>query len=322
MKNIKYTIVALCCFLLGSSYIMAQDNTTSTNLPGKGITLSVILPEQEDTFPSGAKTYLSNKLMQSAIVNGIGASEDFSRFFITCNIAMATKDIVPGPPQQIAENMEITLFIADYFDQKIFASTSLELKGVGTNDTKAYINAIKNMNPRSPQISAFIEKGKDKIIEYYKAQCDNIVKKANSLAFQKQYEEAIYLLTSIPDAVGECYDRSLSETRNIYQQYVDYLCDVNLAKAKAAWAAEQNSAGAGKAGQYMSLIYPDAKCYGDAQGLYNEIKGKVLDDWKFEMKKWQDGVDLESQRIEAMRAVGVAYGNGQQPTSYVLGWCK
>jgi hypothetical protein len=29
------------------------------------------------------------------------------------------------------------------------------------------------------------------------------------------------------------------------------------------------------------------------------------------MKKYQDGVDLESQRIDAMRQVGVAYGNHQ-----------
>ena len=45
--------------------------------------------------------------------------------------------------------------------------------------------------------------------------------------------------------------------------------------------------------------------------LYQEIKGKVLDDWKFEMKKYQDGVDLEKQRIDAMRQIGVAYGEHQ-----------
>ena len=48
----------------------------------------------------------------------------------------------------------------------------------------------------------------------------------------------------------------------------------------------------------------------------------MLDDWKFEMKKWQDGVDLESQRIEASRAVGVAYGNGQKPTTLVMPWMR
>ena len=49
--------------------------------------------------------------------------------------------------------------------------------------------------------------------------------------------------------------------------------------------------------------------------LYKEIKGKVLDDWKFEMKVYQDGVDTERERIHAIRDVGVAFGKGQQPTT-------
>ena len=64
-------------------------------------------------------------------------------------------------------------------------------------------------------------------------------------------------------------------------------------------------------GEYLAKILPDAGCYGDAMALYKEIKGKVLDDWKFEMKIYQDGVDLEKQRIEAARAIGVAYGEHQ-----------
>ncbi len=45
--------------------------------------------------------------------------------------------------------------------------------------------------------------------------------------------------------------------------------------------------------------------------LYREIKGKVLEDWQFEMKQYQDGIDLEKLRIDAARQVGVAYGNNQ-----------
>lgn len=293
----------------------AADNTEY------GIVLSVLLDNEEE-IPADAARYLSNKLAQTITANGVGAFEGFSRFFITARLGLATRDIVPGPPAQIAENMEITLYIADYFDQKIFATTTINAKGVGTNESKAFINAVKNLNPHAEPVAAFVRKGKDKIIDYYRAQCDNIIKQAQNLAVQKKYEEALYLLTSIPDAAGDCYDKALNATAVIFQQYTDYLCEVNLALAKAAWAAEQNSAGAQKAGVYMSLIYPDAACYGEAQTLYTEIKGKVLDDWKFEMKKWQDGVDLESQRIAAARAIGIAYGNGQQPISYLLGWCR
>ena len=67
-------------------------------------------------------------------------------------------------------------------------------------------------------------------------------------------------------------------------------------------------------------IYPDAKCYKEGMDLYREIKDKVLDDWKFVMKIYQDGVDIEKERIKAWRDVGVAYGNHQQPISNYVNW--
>jgi hypothetical protein len=305
------TIIAMMMVVVE---LQAQKNDPSA------IVLSVIVPEGIDGFPDVAKNVLSNKIKQVATANGVSAAEGFGRFFITAIPSLMTKDIVPGPPQQIAQNMEVTFYVADYFDQKIFASTSISCKGVGTNENKAYVDAIKNLNVNSPKLKDFVELGKQKIIDYYVAQCENIIKKAKSLAGQKGYEEAIYLLTSIPEAVPGCYDKALAETQIIYQQYIDHLCNVNLAHAKSAWAAEQNSEGAYNAGQYLNYIYPDAKCYGEAQLLYKEIKGKVLDDWKFVMKMYQDQVDLESQRIKAWRDVGVAFGENQKPTTYNLLW--
>ena len=296
----------------------AQDN----GLIGQGITLSVIVPEQQDPLPAGAESYLVNKLTQVAINNGIAAGRDFGRFFIAANIGMATKDILPGPPTQISQNIEITLYIADYFDQKIYSSTTIKATGVGTNETKSFINALQNMPVKSPQLNQFVTEGKDKILAYYRQQGDLIIQQAKTLAAQRKYEEAFFLLTAIPDAVRDVYERAMDATLEIYQSYVDYLCEVNLAKARAAWAAHQNSEGAEAAGVFLSQIYPDAKCHAEAMELYTEIRDKVLADWQFEMKKWQDGIDLESQRIEAMRQIGVAYGNGQQPTTYGIGWLR
>lgn len=296
----------------------AQDN----GLIGQGITLSVIVPEQQDPLPAGAESYLVNKLTQVAINNGIAAGRDFGRFFIAANIGMATKNILPGPPTQISQNMEVTLYIADYFDQKIYSSTTIKATGVGTNETKSFINALQNMPVKSQQLNRFVTEGKDKILAYYRQQGDLIIQQAKTLAAQRKYEEAFFLLTAIPDAVRDVYERAMDVTLEIYQSYVDYLCEVNLAKARAAWAAHQNSEGAEAAGVFLSQIYPDAKCHAEAMELYTEIRDKVLADWQFEMKKWQDGIDLESQRIEAMRQIGVAYGNGQQPTTYGIGWLR
>lgn len=315
MKKNIFIIIAVMA-LLGVGRLSAQNDFKDGE---SRIALSIALPEQANPLPSGAETYLVNKLKQAAAQNGLAAEEGYSRFFITAVITPLTRDIVAGPPQQIAQNLEITLYIADGIDQKIFATASLNAKGVGTNETKAYIDAVKHINANSKQFKELAETGKAKIIAYYEAQCDNIIKKAQSMAKQKNYEAALYELTVIPD-VCSCYDRALEATAEIYQQYIDYLCDVNLAKARTVWAAEQNSSGAQKAGEYLSNIYPDAKCYKEGMDLYREIKGKVLDDWKFEMKIYQDGVDLERERIRAWRDVGVAYGNHQQPISNYVNW--
>ena len=314
-KITLYSTLALLLFL-----IVNKTNAQNNFKDGESlIALSIVLPEQANPLPAGVETYMVNKLKQAAAQNGLAAEEGYSRFLITAVITPMSQDVVAGPPQQVAQNLDITLYIADGFDQKLFATTTVSAKGVGTNETKSYIDAVKHINTNSTQFKEFMATGKAKIIAYYETQCDNIIKKAQSLAKQKNYEAALYELTAIPD-VCNCYNRALEATSEIYQQYVDYLCDVNLAKARMAWAAEQNAEGAKKAGEYLAYIYPDAKCYNEATSLYHEIKGKVLDDWKFVMRIYKDGVDLEKERIKAWRDVGVAYGNHQQPVSNYVNW--
>ena len=129
----------------------------------------------------------------------------------------------------------------------------------------------------------------------------------------------MFELCSFPTA-SKAYTKSIEVGNEVYQHYVDYVAQQALQQAKAAWMAEQNSVGAAAAGEWLSQILPEAKCYDEAVDLYKEIKAKVLDDWKFEMKQYQDGVDLEKQRINAWKEVGVAYGKNQQPTTTYINW--
>ena len=73
----------------------------------------------------------------------------------------------------------------------------------------------------------------------------------------------------------------------------------------------------------LAKIDPDASCYADANKLMKEIKEQTRSDIDFEMRqKYNDEVKLEHERIETARAVGVAYGNGQKPTTTNLMWLK
>ncbi|MCQ2346850.1 MAG: hypothetical protein MJZ92_02835 [Paludibacteraceae bacterium] len=307
MKRISILIMGLAMMLQVHAQYTSQ------------IAICPIVSEVSEHFPQTAKTQLTNKLVQVLTTNGVASSDVLGQFIISAFAVPQEKTILAGPPMQILEQIEITLYIADYTNKVIFASTTLEAKGCGTDDDRSYINAISKMNVKSDKVATFVQEGITKIVAYYDAEADNIMTKARTLAKMKKYDEALYLVTSIPTQCKK-YNEANALVLDIYQQRVDQTCNENLALARTTWAAAQNATGAATAGQYLSQIYPDAACYDEAMALYNEIKNKELDDWKFEMKKYQDGIDLEAQRINAAREVGVAYGKGQQPTTTNIGF--
>lgn len=298
MKKIFSIIVAA---LMSATMIAAETEY----LP-----ISVYAADETESFPNGAKAMIENKLTQLLTKNGVAGLNYLGQFVLTVTTTPLDKDIIPGPPTKISEKMEMNLYIVDMYAKTIFSSTAITVRGIGETENKCYLNAISHMPLQTPQMAQFVAEGKQKIIAWYDHEGEAIIKKAQFLAKQKKYDEALYWVSLIPQ-LCQHYDAALAAGVDIYQQYIDNTCNENLALARAAWAAEQNSMGAYAAGEYLANILPDAGCYDDAMVLYQEIKGKVLDDWKFEMKKYQDGVDLEKQRIDAMRQIGVAYGEHQ-----------
>lgn len=293
-----------------SIFMLALISATMMAVETEYLPISVYAVDDTERFPEGAKAMVENKLTQLLTRNGIAGLNYLGQFVLTVSTTPLDKDVIPGPPQKIAEKMEMNLYIADTYAKTIFASTSLTVRGLGETETKCYLNAFRNMPLQTPQIAQFIEQGKTKIIEYYDHEGENLMKKAMYLAQQKSYEEALFIISLIPQQ-SKHYDAALATGLDIYQMYLDNQCNMNLAEARMAWAAEQNSIGAEKAGKFLANILPDAGCYDEAMALYQEIKNKVLDDWKFEMKKYDDSIDLERRRIDAARQVGVAYGNHQ-----------
>lgn len=301
--------------------LMALSMATMMLAETEYLPISVYIQPVQEPFPHNAEVHMANKLTQLLAKQGIASMSDNSQFLLTVFAVPQNKEVLTGAPTQYVEIMEMTFYIADALNEVVYATTSQTVRGVGTTDTKAYMDAIKKINIGSKEMADFVKTGKEKIIAYYDHEGERILDQAKTLMAMKQYDAAIYTAMAIP-AQSKHFQQAQQLMISSYQGYVDQTCQENLAQAKMAWAAEQNSTGAAEAGQYLALIYPDAKCYGDAEELYREIKAKVLDDWKFEMKKYNDKYSLESQRIGAAKEVGVAYGNHQQPTSTNIGFLR
>jgi len=264
------------------------------------IVLNAYLPENIGLSAESQKLLL-NKLNQIVVNNGIAGSEVNPRFIITAVVNIGTKDIIAGPPQMIAQNMDVTIFIGDAIKNSKFSSVTLSLKGVGTNENKSFIEAIKTINPKNKEVVACIEEGKRKIIEYYTTQCDFIIKDAQVLVKQQMYDEAIYQLSLVPDVCKECYFKCLDTLGSIYQKKIDADCKVKLNDAKMIWAAAQNPSGAEKAADILSDINPMSSCQSSVSSFIKSIDAKLKADekarWEFKMKQYADKIAAQKEQV-------------------------
>lgn len=285
------------------------------------IPMMVVVNDDTTPLPQEAVSYLQSKLQQIITQNGVATDSDYAQFMIVAKVTPLSKDIVPGPPAVVSECLQINFYIADYFGEKVLATATIELQATGTNEARAFVSALRSINPRNKELLSFVEAGKTKIISYYDNNYQHMIAQAQSLASRKQFEEAIFRLTLVP-VCSNGYAPSMAACADIFNSYVDFTGERLLAQARAVWAAQQNAEGAAQAGALLSQIYPEAKCYSEAMALHAEIKARIRENWDFEMKQYNDAVSLESQRINAMREVGVVFGKGQQPTTTHLNWIR
>ena len=281
------------------------------------IVLNTYLPDN-NSIPAEAKKALETKLSQITTNNGMGGSNANPRFIITAVLNVTSKDIVPGPPQMIAQNIDVTLFVGDAITNTVFSNTVVSIKGVGTNENKALIDAIKNINPKNKEITDFLEEGKNKIITYYATQCDFIIKDAETLAKQENFDEAIYKLALVPEICKECYFKTSELIGNLFQQKIDTDCKAKLSKAKMLWSGQQNIKQAEEVITVISDINPNAACYTVAANFTKEINAKIKADEKarleLALKKYNDKMELEKQQVNAYKEIAVEYAKNQPKT--------
>lgn len=261
------------------------------------------------------------KLSQLISGTGLVGSDINSQFSLVVRFNVVNKQVVPGPPIRVVYNVDVNLSIVDLMQKSVFSSYSIQMDAVGENTNAAFLNSISQLNMNNEKLVSFIQAGKEKVINYYDLNFQRIIKESQNLASMKDYERALCMICSVP-VCSKGYESSMTAAIPIYKKYVNQLCQENLSKARMVWVSKQNAEGADEASEYLNYIYPDASCYGDAMQLYKEIKNKVHEDWKFEMRHYTDSVSLESQRIEAIRAIGVAYGKGQKVQTTNLMWLR
>lgn len=286
-------------------------------------------------IPEATRQSLLAKMSKLAADNGYGAEKEAERFVMLAKCNVVERDVAPTTPPRISQTVEITFVIGDVIEDKTFASTSFELKGIGTNETKAWQTAVNCLKLNNTRLHAMFEDAEKKISDYYSANCRNIIQQAQAYAEMGEYERAIASLLSVPEICGDCCRQAQTEAVTIYGRMKNAEGEELLAKAKNAWALSPDFSGAQRAMNYVNSIPVESDAYVSAEKLVETISGKLSSDkereWQQRVKEYNDNLQMrktQSNRqhkermasIAAARSVAEKWAENQPETKIYLNW--
>ncbi len=187
-----------------------------------------------------------------------------------------------------------------------FASCVVTVRGEGFSDDDAIKNAISKLSAQDKRLTDFVNKAKDKIIDYYQHNLNSVISRARTFANIQQYGEGLALLFSCPATISG-YTKVNNEITTIYRQYQTQECNNVIQKARAEFSNGNFDA----AVEYLQQIDMTSSCATEAKQLCTQIKqtkdAEARRAVELIERQSQRETDLEKTRIKAARDVAVAY---------------
>lgn len=291
---------------LGSIFLFQVLEAQNTSDVGK-IILNVTPIESTNNISESQQSLLVTKLVQIITSEGM-SSFAYGNFNIIPKISIQNTEIVESGMRNIdVVWLDLSLTIQENITGSVFSSYVSTLKGSGIGNERAIQDAINKVNSKSTELKSFISESKKKILKYYKEKCNSIIEKSESFAQRKQYEEAIALLMSIPDAVTDCYLIAQKKSLEIYTKYQEKNCKEQIQKAKALIASEKYE----EALSVLMNIESSTSCFNEAKKqiaiIENKIKTEDNKQWDFLMQQYKDKILLEKHRIDAIKEIAATY---------------
>jgi hypothetical protein len=264
------------------------------------IKLTPFIPDYPDVGVSG-KRLLATRLNSAVTRVGFGGDGGNPRFIIGPDINLLSKNMTGTSPTKFANTYEVTLMSADVVSETIFASYTFEVKGVGDSPAKSFINGFRDFTLENEAFFNFLN-------QFYALNCDKIMLQAESEAKTRNFDKAFSLVNAIPGEATDCYERAMTKRQEYFQLSLNADCQTLLAKMKAEFGKANDPSAAGfneAAMSYYALIDQSAKCYPEAEKLYqnylSKLNPKAKRDWDYQMRQYQDKIDqIQFSRDTAM----------------------
>lgn len=282
------------------------------------IKLMPALETKDEDIATYAKDLLLNKVKEEITRDGC-TGVNTSRFMVLVHPEIMDKQ---SNGQLVLFTYNLQFSIVDLLAEKSYNHFSIQMGGTGRNGGQAIMDAIRKLDLSKSKLADNIKEAVGQIIQYYTANCSSIIARSNVLMNTKQFTEALATLAMIPEVNNlPCFNQYNTAYTKAYQQYAAYRCNAAISEAKTAWSLSPNIDGVKNISQILSGVEVTNECKKDFSALTDEIKRKLtkdeFDDKKFREKVYETGVDLEKNKIAAIRDIAVEYYKNKMPVVYL-----
>lgn len=306
MKTLRIFYLMLCLLVGLSSNAQNEDESS--------ITISVVMPDNSEYLSKKAISKIESKIQHLVSRNGISGRGYTNEFLIYPKFEIFDESTLELMQNITVIEGEFNLFIQQRSNKKIFSTYHKSVKGSGASREKAIINAISKIPTNNKDVSEFINLAKERIIAYYNANCDQIVKDADTHIKTQRYNAAIATLLQIPREAKQCYSEVQDKTIEAYNAFQDKKCKQYITKAKSQLANNAYSS----ALQTLAFIDVNSNCSTEAQRLITTVAKKVDQNeqkaWNLMLKRYEDRQNMERYRLDIMKDIAKAYYNSKPQT--------
>ncbi|MDR2234344.1 MAG: hypothetical protein LBE56_14625 [Tannerella sp.] len=299
----KKKIVFVLCFALAWFESLPIASAQDRFVP-----IAIVVPNQAESLDEAQAARLGNKMLEYVTRSGMSATAGSSPIAMLPSIAIEQEDVVEGGMKNIVVlNADVTFFIQNMETGVIYSSVSKQVRGSGTSRQRALNDCITRIQLSQDEFSKFVNQGREKIFDYYRANCSALIAKAEACGKTQQYEEAFAIISSIP-STASCYKQALASLEKYYPLYQKKNCDILLNQARTLWAGHS----------YLDAlsILSELRVFGtdcnkDVTELITTIESRLTEnemrEWRILEEKWKTKAYLEEKRLKVIRDIGVAY---------------
>lgn len=283
-------------------------NIAAGAVESKDISLGIYVENTPATIPAEAVSLLEGRMKKAVTANGFADNECAGRFALVAKCDIIERDVTPTTPARISQKLEISFAVIDLIESKIYGDCDMTVSGIGISETKAFSNAFQKVSAQNQLLKVLLETSKDKIMQYYRNSCPEIVSRAKTLASTGEFDKAIFSLMSVPDICSDCFAQCQTLASEIFMQKINNESIHLLEQAKNKWAADPTASTAKEVAVIISGINPRATNYNDVMTFRNNVSTKLAADakreWDFKMRQYDDNQEFKLSIVAACRSIG------------------